>query len=301
MLAYLVFRFIDTIEDSKASKDQKKYFFVEFINILNANSFNMESAADYQRKFIAAIDFTYEKPLIDNFVAMVKLYFNTPRPDRKSLLKYATLMAEGMYRFLSTPIETFSDQNEYCYYVAGVVAQFFNELFFNNGRLSHEDCVELMPLARDYGLALQKVNLLMDIAHDIFQNRKYWPTRILEKHGFRQYESLIEGEKLQKAMAVLHEMTEDAFYFLKRGLQYVKRMGKKQLKIRVFCLLPLFTALEHLRGSAGNPNVFIKGKKFKLAKPHILTILLKSYLFGSINMYLSYWFGRISKHIECRP
>jgi farnesyl-diphosphate farnesyltransferase len=198
-------------------------------------------------------------------------------------------MAKGMYSFQKKKIETFADQDRYSYYVAGVIGNLFNDLLHFNAIISLRLKRQLSRYARDFGLALQKVNILRDIADDISQNRYYWPRRLLAKYGL-DYSSICSKENREKALSVLREQIEDARSYLNAAMKYILLLPKKALRVRMFCLIPLFMAIESYVKCMDNHEIFEAGKKVKITREQVFDIVAKSRLYGTSNERLASWF-----------
>ncbi|MBD3164595.1 hypothetical protein GF323_05305 [Candidatus Woesearchaeota archaeon] len=291
MLSYLIFRIVDTIEDSEIKKQQKKRLFDLFLDTLSQPRFLSYQSKKCSSALLQNLTYSYEEILLRNLDAVLKVYFATPEKERTSILRRAKEMAEGMYKFQTKTINTFDEQNEYCYYAAGLVGYLFNDLFFYNNILSKKQAGRLIEHAKRYGLALQKVNIIRDIVNDA-PDRKYWPIKLLKKYNL-DYKSLLLTKNRKKAVNVLNEMIKDALPFLDSGIDYVKALPRNALKVRVFCLIPLFMAVQNFVKCINNRNVF--EKKVKLTRPSVAAIVRKSYLCGYSNFLLDKWYNKNMK------
>ena len=198
-------------------------------------------------------------------------------------------MAAGMYKFQLRRIETFADQNDYSYYVAGVIGYLFNDLLFINRIIGPELKRRLRRYARNFGLALQKVNILRDIANDIRANRRYWPAALMKKYGLT-YENICLAEKREAALKVLREQIDNARNYLYAAMKYILLLPEKALRVRMFCLIPLFMAIESYAKCVGNSDVFEAERKVKISREQVQEIVAKSGLWGSSNKRLVGWF-----------
>jgi farnesyl-diphosphate farnesyltransferase len=149
---------------------------------------------------------------------------------------------------------------------------------------------ELARHSRQFGLALQKVNILRDIADDISANRHYWPSRILAKYGLT-YSNICSAENREKALAVLREQVKDARKYIDAAMQYILRLPKNALRVRMFCLIPLFMAIESYVKCMDNAELFESGKKVKITREQVSEIVAKSGLWGANNELLMGWFA----------
>jgi len=198
-------------------------------------------------------------------------------------------MAKGMYEFQKKRIETLDDQNTYSYYVAGVIGYLFNDLLYINGIISLRLKQKLHRYAKQFGLALQKVNILRDIANDIAAHRHYWPSALIAKYRL-SYDNLCMKENREAAMKILKEQIDDARDYLYAAMKYILLLPKRALKVRMFCLIPLFMAIESYAKCIDNYELFESGKVVKIGRDRVQEIVAKSGLWGTSNERLVGWF-----------
>lgn len=298
MLSYLIYRIIDTIEDSGAPLGTKSALFDEFLSILRPAKMDAEQVLSCRERLCKKINYTYEKELMENADAVVRAYYSQPREVRSYILKRGRTMARGMYDFQKRRIETFADQNNYSYYVAGVIGYLFTDLLHYNGIITDELRRKLRKYARQFGLALQKVNILRDIAHDIGENRRYWPQKLIAKYNL-SYDSLCLKENREAAMKVLAEQVENARAYLESAMKYVLLLPKKALRVRMFCLIPLFMAIESYV-KCTQSDIFDPEQKVKISREQVQDIVAKSGLWGTSNERLVAWFSQSMAKVASR-
>lgn len=289
MLSYLIYRAIDTIEDSQVTAPVKKAMFGEFVSTLRGKSFPAAKVAACKDRMLKSLDYTYEKDLLEKLDSVIKAYYLQPVRVRAAIRKWGRVMAKGMYEFQSKKIDTFKDQDRYSYYVAGVVGYLFNDLLYVNEVITLDAKKRLHRHARKFGLALQKVNILRDVAHDIPQKRFYWPVAILNKYELN-YQSILQAENRGKAMKVLREEIDDALQYIYSGMFYIMSLPQNALRVRMFCLIPLFMAIESYIKCIDNREIFDSGKTVKIDRAKVHDIVVKSTLWGTSNKHLLQWF-----------
>jgi len=133
------------------------------------------------------------------------------------------------------------------------------------------------------------LNVLRDVAYDIPQGRRFWPSDVLAKYGL-EYDNLCSVDSRPQAMELLDEMVADALPYLDAAIDYVTRLPRTEVRVRVFCLIPLFMAIKSYAMCAGNENVFIKGKKVKLTREEVKGIVRLSFLLAPSNWALRRWY-----------
>ncbi len=300
MLAYLIYRLVDTIEDSHAPLRTKRKMFDALLKSFSRKKFDAAEAEAVKAHMLSQVDCSYERGLIEKLPELAAVFYEQPAPVRKATLRWGREMAGGMYRFQQKRIRTFADQNRYSYYVAGVVGYLFNDLLYHNRIISRELRTQLRSRARRFGLALQKVNILRDVAHDVPAKRYYWPLGVMQRYRVN-YRTLLQPKKRAAAMAVLREEIHDATQYLRAGIQYVTALPKEQIGVRMFCLIPLFMAIESYIACINNTDVFESEKTVKISRAQVGDIVAKSGLWGTSNELLMKWYvacmGRVDAQL----
>lgn len=298
MLSYLIFRVIDTIEDSHAPLKAKKALFDGLLKSLKARSSNPRAESRLKAALCTKLDYTYEKNLLANSGAVLHAYYAQPAKVRLAIRKRARTMARGMYAFQKKGIDTFADQNRYSYYVAGVIGYLFNDLLYYNKIITRRLKARLHRHAVHFGLALQKVNILRDIAQDIAANRHYWPSLLLKKYGL-SYESICSEENRAAALRVLRKQIDQARKYLISAMKGILLIPRKALRVRMACLIPLFMAIESYVKCLDNYDIFDPGKRVKITRLQVGEIVAKSSMWGGSNERLARWF--ISSMAKASP
>ncbi|MDE1798483.1 MAG: squalene/phytoene synthase family protein [Candidatus Micrarchaeota archaeon] len=289
MLSYLIYRVIDTIEDSSAPRPIKKELFAQFTALLTRRSYSAPRVQAVRAALLSELNYTYEKELLENLPAVLAQYHALPLRVRGSIRRWGRVMARGMYDFQDKKIKTFADQDRYAYYVAGVIGYLFNDLLYYNRVIDAGLRRRLRTPARRFGQALQKVNILRDVAHDVPQQRYYWPARLLSKYRLT-YRTLCEPGNREQAMSALNEVIENALDYLFSGMYYVLSLPQSAVRVRMFCIIPLFMAIESYIKCIRNRDIFASEKTVKISREQVTDIVSKSTLWGSSNAQLTSWF-----------
>lgn len=291
MAAYLLYRVLDTIEDSSADLKKKKESFKLVLDAFKRPELDLALALVTlcRDRLLSEIDCSYEKVLVENLVSLASFYYSFSAPIRSCILKWGKEMADGMYTFQSKKILTFADQDKYNYYVAGVVGYLFTELLYLNGKVSRKTMLKLKRYAKFFGLALQKINILRDVAADIAAKRYYWPLELLQKYGL-SYETITRAENREAALKVLKEYVHNALEYIIAGMRYILNIPRKEIRIRAFCIIPLFMAIESYIKCIDNIDIFDVRKTVKISHSQVRDIVTKCMLWGSSDENLEKWF-----------
>ena len=289
MVAYLLYRVIDTVEDCGASIETKKEMFGKVLLSMAPEEYRDGLVNECRNELVEEIDATYEEELLENYDRVVRVYYAQPEKIRKAIFRWGKVMADGMYEFLNRSIYTIEDQNKYGYYVAGVVGYLINDVLYYNNIISAKLRRKLKVHAKMFGLALQKVNILRDVAKDIRQGRRYWPERLIQKYHLT-YETMCLPENRKIAIKILKEQIKDALKYLHSAMYYIVSLPKNAVRVRIACAIPLFMAIESFAKCYGNEEVFDNTKKVKITRMQVYAILAKSMLLSVFNRMLVGWF-----------
>ena len=265
-IAYAVCRIIDTIEDSDLSAEKKKSLMSLMIKVLTEPRPKIAEFCDAMK--LLSEDKKYLE-LVEKTGKVIGALRSRPSKVQEIIVKNAVVMAKGFVEDGIQNIRTFSQQNKYCFYAAGIVGHTITELFGYYGYLSQKEVKELMPLAEDNGLALQKVNIMKDIIDDVKEGRHYWPVELLAKYGLT-YKTLGSKEHMEESMKVLEELHDDVKPYFARSLEYIHRLPDKPAGLRIFCANNVLMAIATAR-TITNSKLF-SNEKVKITREEVYAI-----------------------------
>jgi farnesyl-diphosphate farnesyltransferase len=286
--AYLYYRLLDTVEDSDLTVKQKQIF-LDKINKLFSNKEYDKTKIEELKKSLLIIKCDYEKILLENLEHLYFCFYSHPQKIRRAILKWGKEMSRGMIKFQQKKINTLIDQDRYSYYVAGVVGYLFNDLLYYNQFITKKTKKKLQKYAKKFGIALQKINIIKDIKEDAKENRYFWPIKLIEKYGL-DYKTMFLKTNLNKSIKILNYLLKSIKNDIKDAIKYIKSLPKNQIKIRIFCLIPLFMALESYAKLFNNKSLFELDQKIKITRKQVYYIALKAALFGNSNKMIQKWF-----------
>jgi farnesyl-diphosphate farnesyltransferase len=283
MVSYLLCRIADSVEDSSLPLTEKQNQLRRLPAVLDdhhpGETFAVFSVPETYRELMARPE------------AVFGTYRALDHRARAAIRTCVAEMCEGMAEWTGRTIETIADQDRYCYYVAGVVGKLLTELFYVYGQVSRELADRLAMHAVEFGLALQKINILRDVRADMQEGRCYWPEELLRKHGTSRA-SLLDPAKTQAALAVIDDLVRDVVPYCARALLYVELLPATRNKLRSFCAIPLFMATATARVCQANADVVLADSPVKISRAEAKRIVLRAKLLGWSNAYLRRWFRR---------
>lgn len=289
-ISYLLCRIADTLEDSVRDVAQKRRQLQKFADTLDSGTPEIPLDA-FPATYLCLMTRTND---------VLAAYRALPDKAKDIIRARVREMCEGMSKWADKPIGTFQDQNDYCYYVAGLVGLMLTDLFHAYGHVSDRDKAQLTPLAVDFGLALQKVNILRDLREDLTEDRCYWPAEVMARHGVSE-ETILKPEHVDASLAVMEEMVDEHWAYLETALRYITLLPMSAFRLRIFCAIPLFMAVATIRRCEGNSAVFLGPRPVKIPRRQARAILVRSLSLGSCNNYLQSWYRRWQQGPVDRP
>ena len=285
-VAYLLCRIADTVEDSDAlSVNEKKEMLTVYANIFT------KTDSDYFVEFIQLIkklpNRTSDDELTHNFQIVYDVYNNFSKMIKTQIGRWVAEMSRGMHKYAQSKLRkkfsflnTMKELDEYTYFVAGTVGYLLTELFsFYSHTITPAINGRLESLAESFGKGLQLVNIIRDMATDLRRGQSYIPDELLKKYRLTR-ESIFEKENAEQAQHLFNELIENAIKHLDRALDYILLIPKRETRIRLFCMLPLFWAMRTLQKIQENTLALLGSDKIKI--PH--NIIRKEYYLALINM-----------------
>jgi len=146
--------------------------------------------------------------------------------------------------------------------VAGRVGWLLTELFALDLPEVDRRKEEMMRLGREFGLALQTVNVIRGLHEDWERGWIYIPRSFLPHPDFTP-EELFHGRerRVEVELSILRHLVEKADRHLAAARRYIAGISRGRHGIRLFCLLPLLFAVRTLAVSRDNPAVFERETK----------------------------------------
>jgi len=247
---YLVLRALDTIEDDpKLKTSNKSAHLISFYKEIE------------KKNSLESIGVSKHQELMKNFDRCEEVYLSLPSKYREIIKLSTQKMGFGMNKYLDKEIETISEYNDYCYYVAGLVGEGLTEMF-NKSNIIKDLKVD-NKLSISMGLFLQKTNIIRDFLEDCEEDRVFWPKEIWEKY-VKDVEQLKVPENRLEAVFCLNEMIMNALEHIPDVLEYLNRLYPKESSgqehgIFAFTAIPQVMAIATLAECYNNPKVFQKG------------------------------------------
>lgn len=271
MVGYLEARILDSFEDEVGRKETTLEERMQVMDTIMEIIDNPDKEASQEKiKHIAGLADDYisnphYQKLVENFEAVMMVHRTFDPATKASMAFWLNEMNYGMKKFLQLPIRTFEDLDEYCYYVAGTPSGFLTELILNNSdHLTKEQETTLKRTERDFGLFLQKVNIIRDFREDIQRNEKiFWPTCLFEPQRLEPADFL-EEENQPQAMAALAAMLANASQHIQPVKDYLLAIPDQYKGFRRGAAVNFQMGVATLERLQDNPEVFYCDQPVKI-------------------------------------
>ena len=272
MVGYLEARILDTFEDDIGRREITLEERIEAMNMLmeileNPNSESTKEKIDI---LTGSADEMVQNPkyrdLVKNMKSVLAVHSSFDDATKECMVRWLKEMNFGMQKFLKQEVYSFDDLDEYCYYVAGTPSGFLTELIRKRSKdLSNENSSILKENERDFGLFLQKVNIIRDFREDILDNEKiFWPGFLFEKYEVEP-EKLLERTNEKKSMEILDYMLDNACKHIEPVKAYLNSIPDEYAGFRAGAAVNFAMGVATLDTMRNNSEVFYGDKPVKIS------------------------------------
>jgi farnesyl-diphosphate farnesyltransferase len=191
----------------------------------------------------------------------------------------------GMARWVrrGPVIDTEGDLDDYMHEVAGRVGYLITDLFCLFSEEVRANQSEMMALGREFGLALQTVNIVRGIPQDIRRGWFFVPRQFLPD-SIESGEDFLAEVHRGIAVEVVDSLLMKASRHFEAAEAYISRLPRFEGRMRIFCLLPFLFGVRTVALSRGNPDVLVS--EAKLERGEVKTIARRAKLWGWSNSWI---------------
>ncbi len=288
-VAYLLLRVSDYLEDNQELGDDEK------IGLLNEWRRVLEGHGDGDA-FAARLEEAREATpdaLVARQAATVLGALDRLAPEARDILvRRVRESSAGMARWTErgSVFRNEADLDDYMHEVAGRVGYLLTELFALRLRRLRGERERMMELGREFGLALQTVNVIRGLHEDRDRGWVYVPAAFLPDPRIRPGE-LFDPANRNAAMAVLDRLVRKADRHLAAARAYIRLIPRGNHRVRLFCLLPLLFAVRTLAISRANPTVL--KRETKMTRREVEVITRRAKVWGFSNGWIDWYCRRL--------
>jgi farnesyl-diphosphate farnesyltransferase len=227
---------------------------------------------------------------------LIESLHKLPSEIQQAIVERVNRTSLGMARWQEHGpfVDNEEEMDDYMHQVAGRVGYLLTDIFAWYSPIIRARKEQLMPLSREYGLALQTVNVIRGMRKDYERGWVFVPRTFYEAVGLTR-DSLFAPENLDKAMQVVDMLADKAERHLWHGMSYITAFPRHQHRIRLACMWPLFFAVRTLAFSRNNANVLLA--EAKMGRDQVSMIMRHTTFFGWSN----HWLVRYYKFLARPP
>jgi len=281
-VAYLLLRVSDYLEDNEDMPAAEKVVLLNLCaEILNGNAQPIELTSRIQNADTSNPDAVVAQHVEDILARLALL----PQEAREIITQHVIHSTLGMARWVDRgpQVNDEADLDDYIFEVAGRVGYLLTHLFAWYSTAIRNKKEMLLPLAREFGLALQTVNVIRGLRKDYERGWVYVPKKFLAAANLTAQE-LFQPENRAEALKVLDMLADKAERHLHAALTCVKSLPRWEHRIRLACIFPLMFAILTLAISRRNTQVF--ENEAKITREEVKRIVMEATLWGWSNSWL---------------
>ena len=291
--AYLLLRVSDYLEDNVSMDAERKVTLLEAWAAVLAG----EASMDPLEAVLAEASEESPDALVARHARQVHGALALQGEDAQRLIRrHVRDSTLGMARWArrGPAIEEEADLDDYMHEVAGRVGWLLTKLFALHVPQVAAREQEMMTLGREFGLALQTVNVIRGLHVDWQRGWVYVPRSFLREAGGSAEEVFgAAAPSPELEMAVLSRLVQKAERHLGAALGYTACLPRRRHGIRVFCLLPYFFAVRTLALVGNDPRVFREEAKITRAEVHRIVRAVR--LLGWSNRWVAWYSGHLQE------
>ena len=287
LIAYLFCRIVDTVEDAgKLDGGIKIKLLQEFAHLLE-NPAHRKNALNRWVNDCELVDGSVnDLELLSQTARVFNIFDSLEEKHQQQIIPSVSKMARGMAYFQKrferdklTPLEDEEELEEYCYFVAGLVGEMLCNLFFLELPLLSDKAQETMKNnAVSFGLGLQMTNISKDIVADRERGWSYIPKRLIREKGLT-VEEFHSGVSIEKNLEILEKLLQKTTGHLEDALNFSLAIPNYKMSLRLFCIWPLWMAMETVAVLHNNPVLLTSSAPVKISRGTVRRILWSTPLF----------------------
>lgn len=303
LIAYLFCRIVDTVEDAaKLEPKVKIRLLLQFSKLIQDAESRSQQLSQWVQDCAAVDGSASDLELLMQTPRVFRVFDTLKENHRAQIIHSVTQMAQGMAffqeKFTANEITLLKDEEEleeYCYFVAGAVGEMLSNLFIEElPGLSDRNREIMQAHAVSFGLGLQMTNISKDIMADRGRGWSYIPRSFITEKGLT-VEDFNTGVSGKTNMEILERLLHKTTGHLQDALKFTLAIPKSESSIRIFCIWPLWMALETVATLHNNEALLKSDDPVKISRQTVRKILRRTRLLVHSDTLLKWSFSRIQK------
>lgn len=282
-VAYLLCRLVDTFEDATGPTPAEK---AAWIDLLRGDVDGGPGESSWHLTFaeeMADAIAAHDQQLLRHLGEVLTAHAQLAPTDRQIIGRCFHEMATGMVEMQELlarhqgelpTLPTMASLHRYCHYVAGTVGFLLTELFFlHSPGIDKARYFALLDRAESFSQALQKINILKDIAADAGDGRCFVPLESLQQHGLTP-ETLLTPANYRQGLAAVTPILQSVLKHLHRAHEYLELMPVEERRSRLFLAYSLYFGLETIALALREPGRILgHGDPLKISRTDVARVI----------------------------
>lgn len=289
MISYLLLRVSDYFEDDESLSNVEK---VALLNQWDAVLAGTSDVAELTAKVIEPNGTNPDGVVAFHAAQVLDAMHALPPTLQTIIVANVRDTTQGMAHWVmrGPRVADEKDMDNYMHEVAGRVGYLLTDLFSWHSRYIRWNRNALMPLAREFGLALQTVNIIRGLREDYERGWIFVPDSFCTALEITR-EDLFRPEYSSESLEVLKKLTDKADHHLEAAMEYLKALPPWHYSIRLFCVYPLMFAVRTLAISRQNAAVLTG--EVKMTRDEVARIVRDTTLWSWSNFWLDDYYEKL--------
>jgi farnesyl-diphosphate farnesyltransferase len=194
-------------------------------------------------------------------------------------------------------LTSLADLDRYVYDAAGCVGDFWTRMIWaHRPALRNWDVEAMAKTGVRFGKGLQFTNVLRDLPSDLRRGRCYIPEVLLSKVGLKP-QDLLDLRVLPQFKPVVNEILRVALEHLDQGWCYTMAIPRREVRLRLACVLPILLALKTLSRVSTSESLLDPNVAIKVSRKEVYADLALSVALIGSNRLLSGYYGHLRKTV----
>jgi farnesyl-diphosphate farnesyltransferase len=307
-LSYLFARAADTIADTDLIDRAQR---LKYLNLFRAQftpaGIDWMVVREIQTALIPHQKDSAEGILLQRLEDCLRLYEGYSADDRERIQWLMSVLPNGMEMDLMrfpgessgqlAALSTLEELDQYTYYVAGCVGEFWTRMVCAHRPLmAGWDVPKMSAIGVRFGKGLQFTNIVKDIARDLHRGRCYVPESLLNEARLKPAD-LLDGKNLPQFRPVLNRLIGLAVEHLDEGWFYTMSIPVSEIRQRLACMWPIILAGETLKRVKTAPDLLDPAINIKAPRSVVYRVMAITALTGSNGFVASSYWDKVRAQI----
>lgn len=309
-LAYLFARAADTIADTDLiPRPRRLHCLNRFQGWIAEPAGNSDAVKKIQEALLSRRSDAGERVLLERLEECGQILESFSTEDQLRIRGLLGTLTKGMEHDLVVfhgtteqelvALKTLDELDQYTFYVAGCVGDFWTRMMCAHRTALREWDVEKMAqVGVRFGKGLQLTNVLRDMARDLRRGRCYIPESLLDEAGLKPAD-LFDPAVLPKFKSVLGRLLRIALDHLDQGWLYTMAIPRSELRLRLACAWPILFAVKTLQRVSVSADLLDPQVSIKMTRGEVYRDMALSAGMLGCGSALTAYCGHIRKRVAC--